>query len=149
MTEAQESLPPRLQPALGTAGPSATRRSPRLLAALLIAVPVLALLYYHRPSGQFFFPRCSFFEATGLLCPGCGGLRASHDLLHLQWTSALRNNALLVLGPPALLAWVWARRSTRKPAVPGVREVWIAFALVLAFTVARNLPWPVAAWISP
>ena len=28
------------------------------------------------------FPSCIFYQATGWYCPGCGGLRATHELLH-------------------------------------------------------------------
>ena len=38
-----------------------------------------------------------FHAMTGLWCPGCGGLRAVHDLTHGHLVTALHENALVVL----------------------------------------------------
>lgn len=109
----------------------------------------LTLLYFHRPEGQFFFPRCTFYQTTGLLCPGCGGLRATHALLHGDIVEAARCNLLLVLGlPSALGGWVWARRR-RKSAPLNARWIWLLFGVAAIFTIARNLPGPTAGWLSP
>lgn len=109
----------------------------------------LALLYFHRPEGQFFYPRCTFHQATGLLCPGCGSLRASHALLHGRWLEALRCNLLLVAGLPVLiLGWLAARRCRKTPAL-NARAIWIVFAVSTVFTLVRNLPIPAARWLCP
>lgn len=137
-------------PVLGTS-PVVARRVvgwPILLAGLGIA-GALVLLYKHHPEGQFFFPRCMLYATTGLLCPTCGGLRASHDLLHGRWLEALRDNALVVAAVPAALGW-WLYRRNRNPAPTLPRSVWWFLAAVVAlFTVLRNLPWPVFRWLSP
>lgn len=78
---------------------------------------------------------CPFHAVTGLLCPGCGSLRAMHDLLNLRMADAFRHNflssALAVLAPFALLLRGSLRRS----------PMWGAgFALVFtAFWILRNL----------
>lgn len=109
----------------------------------------LALLYFHRPQGQFFFPRCTFHEATGLLCPGCGSLRAVHALLHGRILEALQCNLLLVLGTPlALGLWIGAR--WRGVPVPlGSKLVWVLFGIAALFTLARNLPGMPFRWLGP
>jgi hypothetical protein len=66
-----------------------------LAAATLLA---LALLWRFEPQGQIFFPRCTFHQVTGLLCPGCGGLRATHALLHGELLAAWRPES----------SWFWA-----------------------------------------
>jgi hypothetical protein len=109
----------------------------------------LALLYFHRPEGQFFFPRCTFHQTTGLLCPGCGSLRATHALLHGRLLEAVQSNLLLVAGiPSALVVWLWGRRQGR-PLSFNATWVWWLFGVAAAFTVARNLPFAASRWLCP
>ena len=108
------SDPPR-EAASGVSNPELDRRSPKgpgakwwimsLMAVLAVSGPVgLALLWNHKPQGQFLFPRCTFHAWTGLQCPGCGGLRATHELLHGNVANAWQFNPLLVAALP-LVAW--------------------------------------------
>ena len=41
--------------------------------ALGVLLVGAATLVWFPPEQYGFYPRCPFFEATGLLCPGCGG----------------------------------------------------------------------------
>src|SRR5437660_122637 len=66
------------------------------------------VLFMFDPVQYRFYPRCIFHQTTGLLCPGCGSLRALHQLLHGQVVAAVHFNALLVLGTP-MAAWMTAR----------------------------------------
>lgn len=109
----------------------------------------LTLLYFHRPEGQFFFPRCTFYQTTGLLCPGCGGLRATHALLHGHLLEAARCNLLLVLALPLALVGCLGVRRRGKPINLNARVVWVMFGVAAIFTIARNLPGPTARWLSP
>lgn len=105
----------------------------------VVLLPILIVLYWYNPSRHDFYPRCGFHALTGLDCPGCGGLRATHALLRGDFAAAWRLNALFVaVAPLALLAFFGV--------IPGgLHEVWRRWwltALVLAsilFTVARNL----------
>jgi hypothetical protein len=137
-------------PILGTT-PIQARRFPGWPSVLITSgiVGALALLYWHHPEGQFFYPRCTLYASTGLLCPTCGGLRATHDLLHGRWLEALRDNALLVAAIPLGLGW-WIYRSTRHPAPTLPRStLWILMGVTALFTVLRNLPWSAFRWLSP
>lgn len=120
-----------------------------LLGLAVLGSVAVALLFFHRPAGQFFFPRCTFHQMTGLLCPGCGGLRAGHELLNGRLLEAARCNLLLVVGLPAtLLTWIWARR--RHTSVDlNAKTVWILFGIAAAFTLVRNLPGPFSHWLAP
>lgn len=119
------------------------------VALVLGAIGVLAILYGHRPAGQFFYPRCSFHTLTGLWCPGCGGLRSMHELLHGNLLAAARCNLLFIVGLPlALLGWSLSRQGGRSAPVSS-RAVWIGFAVVVVFTILRNLPVPAFAWMAP
>ena len=85
--------------------------------------------------------------------PGCGALRAMHDLLHGDLAGALARNPLTVLAVPYLvLAFVtWLLRRSGRPAPRSTSlppwTIWLLLAVVVAFGVLRNLPgW---AWLSP
>ncbi|WP_306322179.1 MULTISPECIES: DUF2752 domain-containing protein [unclassified Streptomyces] len=97
------------------------------------------------PNEPGHYPACPFLQLTGAYCPGCGGLRSAHAIVHGDVTGALGANALAVVGY-ALFAvfWtVWAVRSARgRPfgLALGRVQLWTLGAVVLAFTVVRNLP---------
>lgn len=137
-------------PVLGSPGAGARRHSawPKIVLATA-GIGVVLLLYHYYPEGQFFFPRCALYSTTGLLCPTCGGLRATHDLLHGRWLAAIRDNALVVAALPTILGW-WLYRRSRKPA-PGFPRtaIWVIAGVVAGFTVLRNLPFPAFRWLSP
>ena len=114
-----------------------------ITAALLAAV----VLFFFNPSQHGFYPRCFFKMATGLDCPGCGGLRATHQLLHGHLRAAFAFNPLFVAALPfaaffaaraALEQWTGRKRPRL---IPMTAAVWICAGLVVAFGVLRNLPW--------
>ena len=89
---------------------------------------------------------CPFLLITGHPCPGCGGLRATNDLLHGDLTAALSSNAYAVVSI-ALLAVLWTvwvvRRvratTTALPLLAGRLGLWWLAGLLL-FGVLRFLP---------
>jgi len=96
---------------------------------------------------------CPLYALTGVYCPGCGGLRGVNDLSNGHLGQAASSNLLLVLAIPFavvfFLRWsygAWTGREVRPvPAIP--RSVTTAvIVLVVAFTVARNLP---GSWLAP
>jgi hypothetical protein len=117
--------------------------------AVLVVLGLLAaggmVLYCFDPSGYHFYPVCFFHRTTGLLCPGCGGLRGLHQLLHGHVEAAFRFNPMLVVAAPFAL-WLGARCGLQwvrnQPVSIGVRPVWLwlALAAVLVVSVLRNLP---------
>ena len=117
-----------------------------LLAAAGVVAPVLFLC---NPATTAFFPPCPVRLLTGWLCPGCGTLRAAHQLLRGNVAAALALNPLLVLGSPflgaAVLAQGWGElggKTARVPVVSG-GGAWALLALTLAYAVLRNTPlWP-------
>ncbi len=91
----------------------------------------------HNP--DFVFPACPFKLLTGWNCPACGGLRMTHDLLHGDLAAAVVDNIFLLVGLPALLAWVLLRRRAGRP-VFTTSAIAVIVALAVTWTVARNLP---------
>ncbi|MFJ9036367.1 DUF2752 domain-containing protein [Streptomyces sp. NPDC102406] len=97
------------------------------------------------PNEAGHYPACPLLRATGVYCPGCGGLRSAHALVHGDLGGALGANALAVAGYAAFaVVWAgWAMRTARgRPFGLGLGRVhlWTLGGLVLAFTVVRNLP---------
>lgn len=91
--------------------------------------------------------------ALGFSCPGCGGMRAVYDLTHLRLADAVSSNLALVAALPVvvvLLLW-WAadrwRGEERGSSVLTVPLVSVAFVLLAAFTVLRNVP--TFGWLAP
>jgi hypothetical protein len=122
-------------------------------AVTVAAASAAAVLYAVDPNEPGHYPTCPFLYATGWYCPGCGALRALHDLLHGDVAGALaRNPAVLLALPYLLLALVtWFRRSTGRTAPrssslpPAV--VWALLGAIAAYWILRNLPG--LDWLSP
>ncbi|MFF7897801.1 DUF2752 domain-containing protein [Streptomyces sp. NPDC007920] len=97
------------------------------------------------PNQPGHYPVCPLLRYAGVYCPGCGGLRSAHAFVHGDFATALHDNALAVTGYLVFaVAWtLWALRAARgRPPRPvlGPAHLWGLGALVLAFTVVRNLP---------
>ena len=127
-------------------------RSRRLVAPVVTAVVVLAATTYIRfvdPNVPGRYPVCPTKLLLGIDCPGCGGLRATHDLACGDIAGAFDNNALFVILVPFLLAgWgVWMYRAwTGKSPAPTPRRTrlasvlpWVVICLGLGFMIVRNL----------
>lgn len=92
---------------------------------------------------------CPLYAATGIYCPGCGGLRAVNDISRGHLAQALHSNLLVTLGYPvgvALLVWIVARRWRGKPTSAARRPwvAWTALVVALGFMVLRNTPYGMA-----
>ncbi|WP_314172791.1 DUF2752 domain-containing protein [Streptomyces winkii] len=91
------------------------------------------------------YPVCPLLRFTGLYCPGCGGLRCAHAVVHGDFATALGMNALAVAAFAAFAAFMvfWVVRVLRSQPVTvplSTRHWWALGILALAFTVVRNLP---------
>jgi len=104
------------------------------------------------PNQPGHYPVCPLYRFTGLYCPGCGGLRSAHEFIHGDFLAALQDNAIAVVGYLAfMVVWtVWVVRAARGRPVRidlGSVQLWTLGALVLVFTVVRNLPF--GGWLHP
>ena len=105
-----------------------------------------AILYRWNPATAGFFPACPFFTLTGWYCPGCGSLRAMHQLLHGHLGAAFDLNPLLVLALPFVLYQILAllMRHPRLQPFPTERipGAWVRVMgiVLVVFGVLRNLP---------
>jgi hypothetical protein len=124
---------------------------PAAIAALLAAGG--AILFLFNPAQSGFYPFCLFYKTTGLLCPGCGGLRATHQLLHGHLFEALHLNALFVLAIPLGVLWafrIWnlKRRDPSAHVIIKPAWLWIACAVLIVFAIVRNLPFAPFTWLA-
>ena len=109
------------------------------------AVLALGLLFAVDPARHQLYPTCLFYATTGLLCPGCRGLRATHQLLHGHLAAAWTLNPLAVLLVPLGL-WYGldlvlglVRGHGLPHGMPRPLVIWLGLAGLLVFTVLRNL----------
>ena len=106
-------------------------------AALAGALTYIGIGDPHSPS--FVFPACPFYALTGLYCPGCGGLRMTHDLVHGDLAGAVTDNVFLLVGLPLLLTWCVYRWRQGKPVMNAPALV-VVIAAAVTWWVVRNLP---------
>ncbi|MFJ1970714.1 DUF2752 domain-containing protein [Streptomyces sp. NPDC087903] len=104
------------------------------------------------PNQPGHYPACPLLRYAGVYCPGCGGLRSAHAFVHGDFAGALTDNALAVAAYAVFaVVWtVWVVRSLRGRPLRielGPVHLWSLGALLLVFTVVRNLPF--GGWLHP
>ena len=133
---------------------TATAAAPRLRRARVLAGPLLvaasalggaAVLGARSPHVPGIYPTCPSLTLTGLYCPGCGSMRAVHDLWNLDLAGAWSMNPLAVLALPVVIGyWVaWVRRSVTGQPRRYISPPWVPNAflvVVIAYWVLRNVP---------
>nr|WP_323446350.1 DUF2752 domain-containing protein [Streptomyces sp. YSPA8] len=139
-------------PAADAAG-DPPRTTVRRLAAPLTALAGAAAAFGYvgavDPHEPGHYPVCPLLNLTGLYCPGCGGLRSAHLVVHGDLPAALGANALAVAAyAVAAAVWVlWLVRAARdRPPPRPLAPVWwwsLAGVMIL-FAVVRNLPFGAA-----
>jgi uncharacterized protein DUF2752 len=121
-------------------------RSHLLAAALVTASVGAVMLWFFDPASSGVFPACPLRYLTGLYCPGCGSLRAIHQLLHGNLAAAWAMNPLAVVLLPFLsyelaseALSVWRGRGLPQMFLPAA-WIWGLCAVIVLFGVVRNLP---------
>src|SRR5438445_813374 len=120
--------------------PSAFSRRLLVGLGLMGLAGVVGVLFQFNPTQHAFYPVCLFHRLTGWQCPGCGGLRAAHSLLHGQILNALHFNPLAVMALPMLtllkLRSMLRETNGQSPARQPLRAGWIKLllAVIVVFT---------------
>jgi len=117
-----------------------------VIASVLAAAGALVTLFLFDPATHGFYPECALHQTTGLLCPGCGMLRALHQLTHGNFAAAWGLNPFVVallpvgfwLGTREL---IWLSIGKRLPGIV-TRPIfgWALVAGLIIFGILRNLP---------
>lgn len=148
MTRSSTATTPR---ATDVAAASGLVRTPLLVGAGTLLATVAVAVRDPHVAGSW--GACPLHLLTGLWCPGCGGMRAVHDLTHGDLGGAWGMNPLLVVLLPLAVAgwavWTWRAahgRRTHAPRHPA--WAWSALAVIVTFAVLRNLP-PLAPYLAP
>ncbi|QIS08337.1 DUF2752 domain-containing protein [Nocardia arthritidis] len=128
-----------------------TRGVPLLVAGA--GIGALVLLHLRDPHQEGSYGECPVYALTGWYCPGCGGLRAVHNLTDGHLIDAIHSNILALPLVMAFLVWVtdwtvraWRGQSMRLPSI-GIRTAGVFFALLAVYSVLRNTPW--GTWLTP
>jgi hypothetical protein len=118
----------------------------RASASIAMAAAGLSFIYLFDPVTSDLYPPCPFLALTGCYCPGCGSLRALHQLTLGHPVAALGLNLLMVLLLP-FIAYFFASQAML--AVTGrpfgtffVRPlfIWMLLGLILIYWLLRNIP---------
>ena len=107
-----------------------------LVLGLLVSFGVIYLL---DPIGSYIYPPCMFYRLTGLYCPGCGSVRALHQLSHGHLLRAMQFNPLMVLSIP-LMVLLFCKQYSNPRFVLHPVWAWSALILLVAYWVLRNIP---------
>ena len=98
-------------------------------------IAVTLFLFFFDSNKEKTFPFCPFYKLTGLFCPGCGTMRASHFLLHGDFSSALKMNLLFVFSLPVIALLLFIPDLSYKKYAP-----WVALGVLVGYGVLRNIP---------
>ena len=133
----------------------ATRRALYLIALALAPLACIVLFLFDPAARDDPYPNCPFLWLTGYYCPGCGSLRAYHQLLRGDPGTALGLNPLTVIALPALAyavasMWLTGYRGRGLPQPTwSNRAGWGLGAALVLFAVVRNVPLEALEWMRP
>jgi Protein of unknown function (DUF2752) len=115
-------------------------------AALLTAGVGAGMLWFFDPASAGIFPSCPLHYLTGLYCPGCGSLRAMHQLLHGNVAAAWAMNPLTIILLPFLTYGLaseglslWRGAGLPHRSLPA-SWIWALCAVIVMFGIVRNVP---------
>lgn len=110
----------------------------------MICVALFILFFFNPASSSFYVP-CPFHKLTGLYCPGCGSLRAMHQLLRGNLHAAFGLNPLMLVSLPFLGYWLifygepaLRNRPLRSAIIPTF-YIWLILLIILLFWILRNI----------
>src|SRR3989339_76302 len=111
---------------------------------ILVSIAVIVLFYFAPGEGGI-YPPCPTHYLTNFSCPGCGSLRALHNLLHGNIKEAFFFNPLMVMVLPFLTVWflLYVLKSIFAVKLPEVKLKpaiwWLIISCIILFMILRNL----------
>ena len=117
---------------------------------------VVAILYSFNPAEHSnIYPPSLSREWGRFYCPGCGMLRALHQLLHGNWQAALRFNPLLIICLPYFFYWITPYFFQYFYGVNLYsihhknKQIFVTITVCLVYGLLRNIPDPIFSWLVP
>nr|WP_230380102.1 DUF2752 domain-containing protein [Kaistella gelatinilytica] len=102
--------------------------------------------YFFNPQSNSFLLKCPFKFFTGYDCPGCGGQRALHALLHGKFRQAFSYNPLFIVAIPYVILGILFEWFGLKYSFPKVRKIlygqtaiYIIAIIIMSFFILRNI----------
>jgi len=127
----------------------------RLAATCIAAAVAMVMLSVFDPATSGIFPPCPVRYLTGWYCPGCGSLRAIHQLLQGNLRAGWAMNPLTVVLLPfvayGLVSSALLELRAQGLPQPFLRAVWIRAlcAAIILFGIVRNLSMHPFDWLAP
>ena len=125
------------------------------VAVAVSALAAVVTIGLRDPHAAGNYPPCPSIALFGAYCPGCGSMRAVHELAHGDLAGVMSRNVLVPVGL-LLLAWSWvawidrrlgrAQVPTLRPPVP---VLYGSIVVLVFFAVLRNLPVPPFSGLAP
>jgi Protein of unknown function (DUF2752) len=109
----------------------------------VVTVVITAFYFFWNPSEISLLPLCPFKNLTNFYCPGCGGQRAFHQILHGNFVDAFHSNFLIYFFLPFFLLKISDEifnTTFSKNFLLTNKEIWIFLGFLIIFTILRNLP---------
>ena len=106
---------------------------------------VLYYFYHNNPAtGKQTYVVCMTKQLSGYDCPGCGGQRALHQVLHGNFLQAAKLNAAIYFFAP-LLGYIFFSVVLKPFGIhlPDIdistKGLWVVLLILLIFTIVRNI----------
>ncbi len=118
----------------------------------IAGVAGLVVLFFLDPAVGGLYPPCPFRALTGFLCPGCGSLRAAHQLLRWHILAGFTLNPLMVLCLPlvcyGLMCQAVGDLAGRSLPTLFIRAgwIWLLLGITILFGILRNVPMCSFSW---
>ena len=112
---------------------------------VVIILLITGYYFFLNPYEQeYFFISCPFYKITGYQCSGCGSQRAFHEILHLNFEEAFRQNALVLIAIPYFsliffTTFFQEKFAKLRQLLIGKKTTLILFFIVILFGIFRNL----------
>ena len=106
---------------------------------------VVALYFIFNPLEHSWFPKCAFYQLTGLECPACGSQRALHAILHGDFLVGLKTNPFIIISIPygffLILVLIFKTPFTAKlrAKLLNRKVIYLYCAIFIGWWIVRNL----------
>lgn len=114
----------------------------KILLAVMTVV-ITAFYFFWDPSAHTALPLCPFKKTTNFYCPGCGGQRSFHQILHGNFIDAFHSNLLIYIFLPLFFCKIIDElfsTTISKNFMLKHKGIWIFLGFLICFTILRNLP---------